>query len=131
MARLRAPDGCPWDRKQTLDSLFPYLREELDEAVAAAAEVQAGEAAPETLCSELGDLLANVVFVTQLCRENGWFDMADVVSGATEKIVRRHPHVFAGEQADDVAAVERIWERVKAEERAAEVARKGLPPRTP
>jgi ATP diphosphatase len=119
MERLRRPgDGCPWDLEQSLASLFPYLREELEEAATAAERVERGELDPQKLRSELGDLLFNVVFTVELCREKGWFSMADVVAGAAEKIVRRHPHIFGDETASTPDEVRAIWERVKAEERA-------------
>ncbi len=120
MERLRAPEGgCPWDREQTLATLFPYLREELEEAASAAERVASGELQPSDLREELGDLLFNVVFTVQLCREKGWFSMEDVVTGAAEKIMRRHPHIFGDEEAETSEDVERIWQRVKNEERAA------------
>ncbi len=126
MERLRAPEGgCPWDREQTLDSLFPYLREELEEAADAAARVQRGELDPQELREELGDLLFNVVFTTELCRERGWFSMADVVAGAAEKITRRHPHIFGDLEAATPDEVKGIWERVKAQEKAEKRARSG------
>lgn len=128
MERLRQPDdGCPWDLKQTLASLFPYLREELEEAAEAAPKVERGELDPAELREELGDLLFNLVFTTELCREKGWFTMADVVTGAAEKITRRHPHIFGDEEAGTPEEVGRIWARVKAEEQAAK-ARRGSPP---
>ena len=118
MERLRRPgDGCPWDLEQTLDTLFPYLREELEEAAEAAPKVVSGELPPAALREELGDLLFNVVFTVELCRERGWFDMADVVAGAAEKIRRRHPHVFGDATAATPEDVERIWADVKARER--------------
>jgi len=124
MERLRRPeDGCPWDLKQTLATLFPYLREELEEAAEAAVQVEAGAMDPDELREELGDLLFNVVFTVELCREKGWFSMADVVTGAAEKITRRHPHIFGDEGAADAGEVEQIWERVKAEEKAAKADR--------
>lgn len=124
MERLRNPEGgCPWDLKQTLTSLFPYLREELEEAAEAAVKVEAGEIDPQELREELGDLLFNVVFTTELCRERGWFTMADVVTGAAEKITRRHPHIFGDEQAATSEEVGAIWKRVKAEERAEKASR--------
>jgi uncharacterized protein YabN with tetrapyrrole methylase and pyrophosphatase domain len=118
MERLRAPDGCPWDRKQTLATLWPYLREELEEAAAACVAVEAGTLEPDELREELGDLLFNVVFVTELARERGWFSMADVVAGAETKIRRRHPHIFGDLSAKSPEEVERIWAAVKAEEKA-------------
>jgi ATP diphosphatase len=120
MERLRRPeDGCPWDLEQTLASLFPYLREELEEAAAAAERVERGELDPDELREELGDLLFNVVFTVELCREKGWFAMGDVVAGAAEKITRRHPHIFGDLEAATPEEVERIWNDVKASEKAA------------
>lgn len=127
MERLRAPDGCPWDREQTLATLWPYLREELEEAAAASAEVEAGRVEPDELREELGDLLFNVVFVTELCRERGWFSMADVVEGAAAKITRRHPHIFGDLSARTPEEVERIWAAVKAEEKAEKARRRAAP----
>ena len=125
MERLRRPDdGCPWDLKQTLASLFPYLREELEEAAAAAEKVERGEQDPQELREELGDLLFNVVFTVELCRERGWFGMGDVVAGAAEKITRRHPHIFGDLSAKTPEEVERIWAAVKAEERAEKARRR-------
>jgi len=120
MERLRRPgDGCPWDLEQTLSSLFPYLREELEEAAAAAERCEAGTLDPDELREELGDLLFNVVFTVELCREKGWFGMGDVVAGAAEKITRRHPHIFGELEAATPEEVERIWKDVKAAEKAA------------
>lgn len=118
MERLRGPGGCPWDQKQTLATLWPYLREELEEGAAACPEVEAGRLEPDELREELGDLLFNVVFVAELCRERGWFSMADVVAGAEAKITRRHPHIFGDLTARTPEEVERIWASVKAEEKA-------------
>jgi ATP diphosphatase len=119
MERLRDPQtGCPWDLKQDLQSLIPYVREEMEEAADAAARVQSGAADPQDLREELGDLLFNVVFTAELCREKGWFSMADVVAGAAEKIRRRHPHIFGDLTAKTPEEVEEIWRRVKDEERA-------------
>ena len=131
MERLRAADGCAWDRKQTFASLWPYLREELEEAVAAGEAALRGEADPAEFREELGDLLFNVVFVTELARERGWFTMADVVSGADAKIRRRHPHVFGDLTARSPEEVERIWATVKAEEKAEKARRRAAkePPR--
>src|SRR5262245_7300275 len=85
MERLRdRTNGCPWDLEQTLSTLVPYLREELEEAAAVLPQVEAGRASPDELREELGDLLFNVVFTAELCRERGWFTLADVVSGAAQ-----------------------------------------------
>lgn len=119
MERLRDKDaGCPWDLQQSLATLFPYLREELEEAADVAPKVESGEVDPAELREELGDLLFNVVFTAELCREKGWFSMADVVAGAAEKIRRRHPHVFGDLAAKTPEEVETIWKRVKEEEKA-------------
>ena len=130
MERLRAPDGCPWDRKQSLATLWPYLREELEEAADACAQAEAGTLEPDEVREELGDLLFNVVFVAGLCRERGWFSMADVVAGAEAKIKRRHPHIFGDLAAKTPEEVEAIWAAVKAQEKA-EKAEKARRRKTP
>ena len=128
MERLRDKDrGCPWDLKQSLPTLVPYLREELEEAVAVLPEVEAGRADPDELREELGDLLFNVVFTAELCREKGWFSMADVVAGAAEKIRRRHPHIYGDLEAKTPEEVEAIWRAVKEEERAEKARRRSGP----
>jgi len=108
MSRLRAPDGCPWDREQTHRSLRRYLLEEAYEAVEA---VDEGDL--EHLCEELGDVLLQVVFHAQVAREAGHFDMHDVIQGITEKLVRRHPHVFGDVTVQNAAEVTRNWEQIK------------------
>ena len=115
MDRLRDPEGCPWDRKQTLATLAPYLLEEAHEVTEA---VAAGE--PEKLCEELGDLLLQIVFMARIGRENGWFDLNDVCDGISEKMVRRHPHVFGDREVEDADEVIRNWEDIKRDERAHE-----------
>ncbi|HEY8346250.1 MAG TPA: nucleoside triphosphate pyrophosphohydrolase [Symbiobacteriaceae bacterium] len=112
MARLRAPGGCPWDREQTHRTLRPYLLEEAYEAVEA---VDEGD--PNRLCEELGDLLLQVVFHAQVAREAGHFDMHDVIQGITEKLVRRHPHVFGDVVVTSAAEVTRNWEQIKRSEK--------------
>lgn len=113
MARLRAPGGCPWDRKQTFESLRPYLVEETYEALDAIDRQDW-----DHLAEELGDVLLQVVFQAEIAREAGLFDINDVVGSITEKLIRRHPHVF-GEAAVDTAdqVVER-WDQIKAQEKA-------------
>ena len=114
MARLRDPDGgCPWDLKQTFDTVVPYTIEEAFEV----AEAVARRDYPE-LREELGDLLLQVVFHSQMAREQGLFDFAEVVAVLNEKMVRRHPHVFGEASAADEAAVKVNWEAIKADERA-------------
>jgi tetrapyrrole methylase family protein / MazG family protein len=112
-ARLRAPDGCPWDREQTHQSLRNHLLEEAYEVYDA---LEQG-ATPE-LAAELGDLLLQVVLHAQLAAEEGVFDMTDVWAAIASKIVRRHPHVFGDAEARTASDVNRQWERIKAAERA-------------
>jgi len=112
--RLRAPDGCPWDREQTHESLRNHLLEEAYEVYDAL-----GQGASPELAGELGDLLLQVVLHAQLAAEAGVFDMTDVWAAIATKIVRRHPHVFGESEARTAADVNRQWERIKASERAA------------
>jgi MazG family protein len=112
-ARLRQPDGCPWDREQTHQSLRKHLLEEAYEVYDA---LEAG-ATPE-LAGELGDLWLQVVLHAQLAAEKGVFDLADVQAAIASKIVRRHPHVFGDAVAKTASDVNRQWERIKADERA-------------
>jgi len=115
MARLRDPEkGCPWDREQTLESIVPYTVEEVYEVADSIAE---GDMSG--LCDELGDLLFQVVFYSQIAREQGAFDFDDVSRGICEKMVRRHPHVFADAEVADAAEQTREWERLKTAEREA------------
>ncbi|MCA1566303.1 MAG: nucleoside triphosphate pyrophosphohydrolase [Acidobacteria bacterium] len=117
MARLRSPEGCPWDREQTYATLAPMLLEEAYEAFEAVEEAREGR--PEELRGELGDLLFQIVFYAQVASERGEFTIDDVVEAIHTKMVRRHPHVFAGESAADSAEVLRNWEAIKAEEKRA------------
>ncbi len=116
--RLRLPDGCPWDREQTHESLRKHLLEEAYEVYDA---LEAG-ATPE-LAEELGDLLLQVVLHAQLAAEAGIFDLADVQASIARKIVRRHPHVFGDATATTSADVTRQWERIKEAERADDAGR--------
>jgi tetrapyrrole methylase family protein/MazG family protein len=111
--RLRQPDGCPWDREQTHESLRKHLLEETYEVYDA---LEHG--ATPALAEELGDLLLQVVLHAQLAAEAGVFDLADVQASLARKIVRRHPHVFGDAVARTASDVNRQWERIKAEERA-------------
>jgi MazG family protein len=117
MARLRAPDGCPWDREQTYATLAPMLLEEAYEAFEAVEAAREGR--PEELRAELGDLLFQIIFYAQVAAERGEFTIAEVVDGIHTKMVRRHPHVFGDETAEDTAAVLRNWEAIKAAEKKA------------
>jgi MazG family protein len=112
-ARLRAPNGCPWDREQTHDSLRTYLVEETYEVLDA---LDNGDA--QKFADELGDLLLQIVFHAQLAAEAGKFDVADVIEQICTKMVRRHPHVFGEVRAKTTAQVLQNWEQLKAEERA-------------
>jgi XTP/dITP diphosphohydrolase/tetrapyrrole methylase family protein/MazG family protein len=135
MAHLRSPEGCPWDQEQTHQSLTRCLIEEVSETLEAIDENDM-----ELLEEELGDLLLQVVFHAQIAKENGNFDIEDVARGISDKLVRRHPHVFGDEkgtieQADQV--LDR-WEQVKAEEKKQKGISDGnpsvfknLPPRLP
>ncbi len=112
IARLRAPDGCPWDKEQTHLSLRPYLLEEAYEVLEALDHED-----PEHLKEELGDLLLQIVLHTQIAIEENDFNLTDVLSGISQKLIRRHPHVFGSVQADTAAQVVKNWEQIKAEER--------------
>ncbi len=111
--RLRAPDGCPWDREQTHQSLRKHLLEEAYEVY----DALEGGATPD-LAGELGDLLLQVILHAQLAAEADVFDLADVQAALATKIVRRHPHVFGEAEARTASDVNRQWERIKAQERA-------------
>jgi tetrapyrrole methylase family protein / MazG family protein len=115
--RLRAPNGCPWDREQTHATLRTYLIEEAYEVLDA---LQSGEDAK--FAEEMGDLLLQIVFHSQIAAEEGRFTVADVIREIHEKMVRRHPHVFGSKRAKDSAEVLRNWEQIKAEERQAQKA---------
>jgi MazG family protein len=117
MARLRSPEGCPWDREQTYATLAPMLLEEAYEAFEAVEEAREGR--PAELRDELGDLLFQIVFYAQVAGERGDFAINDVTDAIHTKMVRRHPHVFADARADDAAEVLRNWEAIKAEEKRA------------
>lgn len=110
--RLRAPDGCPWDRKQTLETLRTPITEEAYELADAITKGKMG-----AVKEEAGDLLLQIVFVASLAREQGAFEMKDVVRAICDKLIRRHPHVFGTEDARDADEVLRNWERIKKEER--------------
>lgn len=112
MARLRAADGCPWDSKQTHLSLRQYLVEEAYEVIAAIDSCD-----DDSLREELGDLLLQVIFHSQIAKEENRFDYNQVVDSLAAKLVRRHPHVFGKSKADNAAQVKVIWEQIKSDER--------------
>jgi ATP diphosphatase len=114
MGALRTPgSGCPWDLEQNFSSIAPYT---IEEAYEVADAVARGDLAD--LCRELGDLLLQVAFHARMAQEAGAFDFGDVVQGITEKLLRRHPHVFGAARALSPEAVNVLWERIKAEEKA-------------
>jgi ATP diphosphatase len=114
MAALRTPDtGCPWDLEQNFATIAPYT---LEEAYEVADAIARGDL--DDLRDELGDLLLQVVFHARMAQEQGAFDFGDVVESITEKLLRRHPHVFGDMRGLTAEAVEGLWERIKAEEKA-------------
>lgn len=112
MATLRSPEGCPWDREQSLDSLKPYLLEEAHEVIEA---IDSGD--PAAHCDELGDLLLQVVFQSQLTSEEGGFTFDDVATAISEKLIRRHPHVYGDTTADTPDEVLKNWNEIKQQEK--------------
>lgn len=112
MRRLLAPDGCPWDREQSMQTLKKYVLEEACEVLDAVdSEI------PSAICEELGDLLLQVVFLGELARNQGWFGPDEVVRGICDKLVRRHPHVFGEVEVSGSSDVLRNWELIKAQEK--------------
>ena len=131
MARLRAPDGCPWDREQDHSTLSRYLIEECAELLDAIDRKDLPH-----MCEELGDVLLQVVFHAQMAEEAGHFDLETVAAGINEKLIRRHPHVFGDQRLGDSEAVLVQWEKIKNEEKAAagrseQTKLKPLPPALP
>ncbi len=128
MRTLRAPGGCPWDREQTLTSLRPFVLEETYEVLEA---IEGGS--PAGLCEELGDFLFEAVFLAQISEEAGDFSIADAIDGICDKLVRRHPHVFARESGADPLSTGQVlerWEAIKAKERKAKGAEATTPKTT-
>jgi ATP diphosphatase len=121
MARLRGPDGCPWDREQTFDSIKRHTLEETYEVFDAIER----RAWPE-LKDELGDLLLQVLFYARMAEEAGHFTIQDVAANLNAKLIRRHPHIFGGETAESAEDVKVHWERIKAQEKAQERAAGGI-----
>jgi len=115
MTRLRGPDGCPWDREQTLTTLKPFIIEEAYEVIDAIDRDDR-----QALAEELGDFLLQAVFVAEIAREEGSFEIDDAITVLHDKLVRRHPHVFADVEARDAEQVLVNWEKLKNEERKAE-----------
>lgn len=122
IARLRAPDGCPWDREQTHLSLKPNLLEECYEALEAI-----DEADDRKLCEELGDILMQIALHSQIGQEKGEFSVEDVLRGINTKLIRRHPHVFGDKKVSGSQDVIRNWEAIKQEEKGTASVLDGLP----
>jgi MazG family protein len=120
MERLRAPGGCPWDREQTFDSIKPYTLEETYEVLEAIDNRDWSE-----LAGELGDLLLQVLFYSEMAEEQGSFSIDDVLDRLSKKLVDRHPHVFGDAKADTAAEVKRNWDALKDEERRKRLDREG------
>jgi MazG family protein len=114
MARLRAPDGCPWDREQTFDTIKPYLLEEAYEVMEAIDARNWGE-----LADELGDLMLQSVFFAQMAAEEGHFRIEDSLDAINNKLIRRHPHIFGDSEANTAEDVKKRWDEIKAEEKKA------------
>jgi tetrapyrrole methylase family protein/MazG family protein len=114
IAQLRAPDGCPWDRQQTLSSIKPYTLEETHELLEA---IDANDNA--AIREELGDLLLQIILDAQIAADEQRFNLVDVVRQIADKMVRRHPHVFGSAQADTVDAVKSRWQQIKQQEKPA------------
>lgn len=111
--RLRAEDGCPWDREQTIASMVPCAQEEAAEVADA---VASGDV--NAICEEVGDLLMNVFLISRIAEQDGSFSLQDVASQISDKLIRRHPHVFGDTRANDAREALQSWERVKAKENA-------------
>ena len=123
IAKLRSPDGCPWDRQQTLATIKPYTLEETYELLEA---IDADD--NEAICEELGDVLLQVVLDAQIAKDEGRFDIVPVIEGIAEKMTRRHPHVFGDETAETAADVTQHWDKAKnAEKQQRESVLDGIP----
>ena len=109
---LRSPEGCPWDREQTLESLQKHLKEEAQEVFQA---VEARDM--ENLCEELGDVLFQVMINSQIASEKGHFSVDDVIDGICRKMVRRHPHVFGDVKVNSVEEGNALWKQIKMQEK--------------
>lgn len=126
IARLRSPQGCPWDREQTLETIKPYTLEETYELLEA---IDSGD--DEAIVEELGDLLLQIVLDAQIGADEGRFDLVDVIEAVSEKMVRRHPHVFGETEARTKEDVSRNWQRIKQSEKPRESVLDGIPQALP
>jgi len=113
---LRSPQGCPWDKSQTYESLVPYT---LEEAYEVADSIASGQG--YKICEELGDLLLQIVFYCEIAEEKGEFEFGDVVLSIGEKLIRRHPHVFRGQKVETPEEVNELWDGIKAREVGSDV----------
>jgi tetrapyrrole methylase family protein/MazG family protein len=113
--QLRGPDGCPWDRKQTVHSLVKYLREEFAEIITAIDTADANN-----LCEELGDFLYLILMIAEISSEQDYFTISDVIGSIDRKLIRRHPHVFETHSQIDEAELRKQWERIKKSEKTGE-----------
>jgi len=111
--RLRAQDGCPWDQKQTSQSLAKYIKEETDELLEA---IEANDA--EHICEEAGDILFLIALLAEIHQEKNEFTMDDIISTITQKMIRRHPHVFGDARTGSEEELTIQWEKIKSEERS-------------
>jgi MazG family protein len=111
--KLRGENGCPWDKKQTTVSLTKYLREEFNELLLAIDNND-----PDNLCEEAGDLLFLIVMIAEINSESKIFELADVITTIREKLIRRHPHVFAGVKVEDEEGLRRQWQMIKSQEKS-------------
>lgn len=126
VAKLRSPQGCPWDREQTLATIKPYTLEETYELLEA---IDSGDDA--AICEELGDVLLQVLLDSQIAADEGRFDLTDVVAGLTRKLIDRHPHVFGDAEAATPREVSTQWDRIKQAEKQRESVFDGLPAALP
>jgi len=110
--KLRAPDGCPWDRAQTHESLIPCLKEESEEVIEGI-QILKDTQDGDNLCEELGDVLLQVMLHSQIAEEEGLFTVDDVMEGLCRKMIRRHPHVFGDKKAGDPEEAVKTWEEIK------------------
>ena len=118
--KLRSPDGCPWDRRQTTQDIGKYLLNEAYEVLDALAGTDDGH-----VCEELGDLLFQILFIAQIASESGKFTTTDVLRCIKEKMIRRHPHVFGDARVGSAAEVKKLWQEIKKEERGVQAQDEG------
>lgn len=111
IATLRSENGCPWDKKQTVHTLKKYIREESEELLEA---LDTND--PSHICEESGDILFLLVLLAEINQENGFYTMEDVISGINEKMIRRHPHVFAGAPTGSERELTEQWKKIKSQE---------------